>query len=82
MYLNGVTLKQEHIQAYRLILEVVEIKKIPDPIAQGVALQIWIDDAERFVEAINPSCSHPALNLVKIESRQLLQSCDDSSHSA
>jgi len=84
VYLNGVTLEQNYIQAYRLIIEVMEIKNIPDPLAQGVAMQLWIEKASEFVDKISQPCSRslPALNLVKTKSHPPQQNCDDVSHSA
>jgi len=75
-------LEQVYIEAYRLLQEVVEIKKMPDTLQRAIAIQQWGDKATALVNNTNPSCSVPVLSLVATAPRQPPQSCDGVSHLA
>ena len=68
-------MKQEHIQAYNLLIEFSKIQKMPDTLERALAIQQWGGKATAFVKS-NPSC-FPELILVQAEHRQPLQNCDD-----
>lgn len=82
VYVGGVRLEQDYIEAYRLLQEVVEIKKMPDTLQRAIAIQQWGDKATALVSKTNQPYSAPVLSLVQAAPRQPQQNCDDVSHLA
>jgi len=77
VFLDGVKLKQEHIQAHRLMLEIVDIQEMPDDFDKSLAFQEWVIKLEKWKERIKPAEPRQGLVLVPPVRRQPLRSCDE-----